>query len=47
MCIRDRGIETVEVGGVRLAESAPTIGMALESLEASKTGLIWVLVNPQ
>ncbi|MBK6429607.1 hypothetical protein [Candidatus Amarolinea dominans] len=42
-----RGLETVEVGGVRLAESAPTIGMALENLDASKAGLIWVLVNPQ
>jgi hypothetical protein len=42
-----RGLKTVEVSGVQLAESAPTIGMALESLGASKNGLIWVLVNPK
>ena len=42
-----RGLKTVEVSGVQLAESAPTIGIALENLEASKNGLIWVLVNPK
>jgi len=42
-----RGLKTVEVSGVQLAESAPTIGMAMESQAASKNGLIWVLVNPK
>ena len=42
-----RGLQTRELEGMRITESAPTIGMALESLEASKDGLIWVLVNPQ
>ena len=42
-----RGLKTVEVSGVQLAESAPIIGMALENLAASKNGLIWVLVNPK
>jgi hypothetical protein len=42
-----RGLKTVEISGVQVAESAPTIGMALESLAASKNGLIWVLVNPK
>ena len=39
--------ERVDVGGVELAENAPTVGIALEGLGASKEGLIWVLVNPQ
>jgi len=42
-----RGLKTVDVSGVQVAESAPTIGIALEGLEASKNGLIWVLVNPK
>ncbi len=42
-----RSLQTVEVGGVQLAENAPTVGIALEGLGASKEGLIWVLVNPQ
>lgn len=42
-----RALQTVEVNGVRLAESAPTIGIALESLETDQPDdLIWVLVNP-
>lgn len=41
-----RPLRTVEVEGVRLAESRATIGIALED---SKEGerLIWMLVNPQ
>ena len=27
-------------------EAAPTMGIALEGLEAGKEGLIWVRVNP-
>lgn len=42
-----RSLQTVDVGGVELAENAPTVGIALEGLGASKEGLIWVLVNPQ
>jgi hypothetical protein len=51
LSVNDQGaaqsLRTVEVDGLQLAQSAPTIGMALEDLEASKNGLIWVLVNPQ
>jgi hypothetical protein len=42
-----RSLQTRDLDGMRITESAPTIGIALESLEASKDGLIWVLVNPQ
>lgn len=41
---RARALQTVDVGGVRVAESAPTLGVALEA--ATADGLIWVLVNP-
>jgi hypothetical protein len=51
LAVNDAGaatsLKTVEIEGVELTESAPTIGLALESLEESKNGLIWVLVNPQ
>ncbi len=42
-----RALKTVEVDGVQLAESASTIGMALEDSAVRADGLIWVLVNPQ
>lgn len=42
-----RSLQTRELDGMRIAESAPTIGIALENLASSKDGLIWVLVNPQ
>ena len=42
-----RSLETVEVNGVRLAEDAPTIGIALDNLPVGKEDMIWVLVNPQ
>jgi hypothetical protein len=38
-------VQTVEIQGVRVAESAPIIGIALEKL-GSGQGLIWILVNP-
>ena len=41
-----RILRTLDVDGVKLAESASTLGMALEDLEAGE-GLIWVLVNVQ
>ena len=40
-----RALKTVVVEGVTLAESAPTIGIALAAPDAD--GLVWVLVNPQ
>jgi hypothetical protein len=40
-----RAVQTVEIQGVRVAESAPIIGIALEKL-GSGQGLIWILVNP-
>ena len=40
-----RGLQTVEVNGVRLAEDAPTIGIALDSVDFN--GQLWVLVNPR
>ena len=40
-----RAVQIVEVQGVRVAESASVVGLALEKLEAGQ-GLIWVLVNP-
>jgi len=39
-----RALRTVQVEGVRVDESGPTLGVALE---APKDGLVWVLVNPQ
>lgn len=39
-----RPLRTVDIEGVRLAESAPTVGIALE--ETPIDGLLWVLVNP-
>jgi hypothetical protein len=39
-----RPLQTVEVEGVQLSESAPTIGIALD--EPTADGLVWVLVNP-
>jgi hypothetical protein len=40
-----RALKTVVVEGLTLAESAPTIGIALTAPDAA--GLVWVLVNPQ
>ena len=40
-----RALKTVVINDVRVAESAPVIGIALEA--AQKDGYIWVLVNPQ
>ena len=42
-----RAKQTVEVNGVRLAEDAPTLGIALDSLAVGESATIWVLVNPQ
>ncbi len=39
-----RVLRTVQVEGVKVDESGPTLGVALE---AAKDGLVWVLVNPQ
>ena len=39
-----RAMRTVQVEGIRVDESGPTLGVALE---APKNGLVWVLVNPQ
>jgi len=39
-----RSLRTVEVQGVLLAESAPVIGVAMET---ATDGLVWVMVNPQ
>lgn len=41
-----RALRTVAVEGVRLTESAPVVGVALEDLKEGED-LIWVLVNPQ
>jgi hypothetical protein len=41
---RARALRTVQVEGVRVDESRPSVGVALE---APKDGLVWVLVNPQ
>jgi hypothetical protein len=40
-----RALKTVVVEGLTLAESAPTIGIALTAPD--EDGLVWVLVNPQ
>jgi hypothetical protein len=42
---RVRALRTVDVNGIRIAESAPVIGIALQAMTTD--GLIWVLVNPQ
>jgi len=42
---RARALRTVVVEGVTLAESAPTVGIALAAPDAD--GLVWVLVNPR
>lgn len=42
---RARPLQTTEVNGIQVAESAPTIGIALD--QPSADGLVWVLVNPQ
>jgi hypothetical protein len=42
---RVRALKTVVVEGLTLAESAPTIGIALAAPD--ENGLVWVLVNPQ
>jgi hypothetical protein len=42
---RARALKTVVVEGLTLAESAPTIGIALAAPDGD--GLVWVLVNPQ
>ena len=42
---RVRALQTVEVNGVRLAEDAPTLGIALDTVDAD--GNVWVLVNPR
>jgi hypothetical protein len=39
-----RALRTVQVEGVRVDESGPTLGVALQ---AAQDGLVWVLVNPQ
>jgi hypothetical protein len=40
-----RTLKTTEVNGVQIAESASTIGIALEG--PGDNGVIWVLINPQ
>ena len=40
-----RALMTTEVNGIQVAESAPTIGIALDTPDVN--GLVWVLVNPQ
>ncbi len=40
-----RTLKTTEVNGIQIAESASTIGIALEQYGTNQ--LIWVLVNPQ
>jgi hypothetical protein len=40
-----RPLQTVEVDGVMLSESAPVIGIALS--EPDENGLVWVLLSPQ
>jgi hypothetical protein len=40
-----RPLRTVTVEGVELAESAPTLGIALNAPD--EQGLVWVLVNPR
>jgi hypothetical protein len=40
-----RPLQTVEVNGVQLAESAPTIGISLSAPD--EKGQVWVLLNPQ
>ncbi|MCA9873989.1 MAG: hypothetical protein KC441_10045, partial [Anaerolineales bacterium] len=40
-----RSLQTVEVNGVQLAESTPTIGISLS--EPDENGMVWVLLNPQ
>ncbi|MBN1661361.1 MAG: hypothetical protein JXA93_23420 [Anaerolineae bacterium] len=42
---RARALKTVVVDGLTLAESAPTVGVALTAPD--EDGLAWVLVNPQ
>lgn len=42
---RARAQRTVQVEGVKVDESGPTLGAALEAAE--KDGMVWVLVNPQ
>ena len=42
---RVRALQTVQIDGVTVAESAPTVGIALE--KPDDNGLVWVLVNPQ
>ena len=39
-----RALRTVQVEGVKVDETGPTLGVALE---AAKDGMVWVLVNPQ
>ena len=39
-----RALRTVQVEGIRVDESGPTLGAALE---APQDGMVWVLVNPQ
>jgi hypothetical protein len=39
-----RTLRTVQVEGVRLDESGPILGVALD---AAEDGMVWVLVNPQ
>jgi hypothetical protein len=40
-----QALKTVLVEGVTLAESVPTVGIALGAVD--EDGLAWVLVNPQ
>ncbi|MBP6802486.1 MAG: hypothetical protein KBE23_21360 [Chloroflexi bacterium] len=42
-----RSLQTRMLDGMSISESAPTLGTALEGLDANQDGLIWVLVNPQ
>ncbi len=41
-----RTLQTVEVDGITLSETAPTLGIALEAGDMDGDGLVWVLVNP-
>jgi len=41
-----RGLRTVQVEGVKVDESAPVVGVALENLDAGQ-GLLWVMVTPR
>ena len=42
-----RPLQTRLWDGMRVAEDAPTVGIALEDMTAVQNGLVWILINPQ